>query len=317
MSRVTDDLEQRLTDAANAAQEHAATAARVTELRDLIAQGRAELAELGLRADQEDRDVAALEELSFSRVLASLRGSRDDALARERAEAEAARYRIAEASARLDVLRREFDIVWAREKVLGGASAAYAAALEEKDRRLQSSADPRAQRLLELAEQRGRLAAESERAQQGLRAATRAASSLERLSEVLGEARLLSAFDTFGGGGAFVTSMKHDVIDDAAAAAAQVDASLQALQRAIGHVPGAVLPTNRLRLDRLTRFTDVWFDNIVVDLDVRDRIKEMRASAERVSAIVADLSVQLEEQAARTATSLAAAEAERLALLAT
>lgn len=317
MSRVTDDLEQRLTDAANAAREHEVTAARVAELRELIAQGRTELADLGLRADQEDRDVAALESMSFSRVLASLRGSRDDALARERAEAEAARYRIAEASTRLDVLRREFDTVWAREKVLGGAAAAYAAALAEKDRRLQSSADPRAQRLLELAERRGRLAAEAERAQQALQAATRAASSLERLVEVLGEARLLSAFDTFLGGGAFATAMKHDAIDDAAAAAASVDASLQALQRTIGHVAGAVLPTNRLRLDGLTRFTDMWLDNIIVDLEVRDRVKEMRANAERVTAIVAELRAQLEEQAARSTADLAGAEAERRTLLAT
>jgi hypothetical protein len=40
-------------------------------------------------------------------VLASLNGSRDDALARETAETEAARYKVAQAQQRLDSVRAE------------------------------------------------------------------------------------------------------------------------------------------------------------------------------------------------------------------
>lgn len=48
-----------------------------------------------------------LEHLSLARVLAALHGAREDALAREKAEAEAARYRYAEAQHRLDAPRLE------------------------------------------------------------------------------------------------------------------------------------------------------------------------------------------------------------------
>ena len=41
-----------------------------------------------------------------ARVLAALHGSREDALAREKAEAQAARYRVAQAQQRLDAAHR-------------------------------------------------------------------------------------------------------------------------------------------------------------------------------------------------------------------
>jgi hypothetical protein len=92
-----------------------------------------------------------LEGLSLTRVLASLRGAREDTLERERAEADAARYRVAEAESRLDPLRREHSAAQARLSQLAAVPSDYAAALDDKERHLRESGDPRRTRLLDLA----------------------------------------------------------------------------------------------------------------------------------------------------------------------
>ncbi len=71
-------------------------------------------------------DVERLEHLSLTRVLASLHGSREDALARENAAAEAARYRVAQAQQRLDAVRAELATLEGRLAQLAGAPQAYA-----------------------------------------------------------------------------------------------------------------------------------------------------------------------------------------------
>jgi septal ring factor EnvC (AmiA/AmiB activator) len=97
--------------------------------------------------------------VTVTRVLAALHGSREDALAREKAEAEAARYRVAQAQQRLDAARAELASLEERLAQLAGAPQAYAAALADKEQYLTRSGDPRGARLLELADQRGRMTA--------------------------------------------------------------------------------------------------------------------------------------------------------------
>src|SRR5690349_21037601 len=62
----------------------------------------------------EQRDVDRLESLSLTRLLTALRGVREQALERERAEAEVARYRVAQAQDQLDALRAQLTELDAR-----------------------------------------------------------------------------------------------------------------------------------------------------------------------------------------------------------
>src|ERR1700759_3618630 len=67
---------------------------RRAELSALHAEADADVAALRKQYDAEQKDVDRLEGVSLTRVLAALRGGREDALAREKAEAESARYRL-------------------------------------------------------------------------------------------------------------------------------------------------------------------------------------------------------------------------------
>jgi hypothetical protein len=102
---MSDVIEQRLAAAAQAAREYELCGEQHAQLS---AREQAASADLDAARQQhagQEEDVQKLEHLSLTRVLAALHGTRQDALAREKAEADAASYRVTEAQQRLDGVR--------------------------------------------------------------------------------------------------------------------------------------------------------------------------------------------------------------------
>ncbi|MEU1837692.1 hypothetical protein [Micromonospora chersina] len=236
-----------------AIREHDLAGQRLRELSVRIATARAAVAALRERLDAQQADVERLEGLTLSRVLAAVRGDRDDALACERAEADAARMRLAEAERLLAALRDESTRIQARRRRLATAPGEYAAVLDERERLLTASDDPRRPRLLDLAEQRGRLTAEHREVTEAVRAARNAEGALHHLRE-----------------------------------------------RGSGE---------------LTRFTDIWLDNVLTDVVVLRRVERSLDETTRSQGEVAALRRVLELPAAELGARLAAVEAERGELL--
>lgn len=176
---------------------------------------------------------------------------------RERAEADGARLAVAEAQARLDAVAREHDAECARLDRLAGARREYAAALDAKERYLHEHGDPRAARLLALADERGRLAAESRELTEAAHAATEAAQALSRAQASLGSASSWSTYDTFFGGGLISSAIKHSRLDDAAAAAAYADRRLAVMRTELADVQEYTPVVTEVAVDVLTRFADI------------------------------------------------------------
>ena len=156
----SDEIEQRLAAAAQAVREQDLRRQQRSRLSAREQTTAAELETARQEYAGAEKDVGRLEHLSLTRVLSALHGSREDTLAREKAQAEAARYRVAEAQHRLEAVQAELVRLDSRQTELAGAGRAYTDALDAKERYLTSSADPRGARLLALAEERGRLTAE-------------------------------------------------------------------------------------------------------------------------------------------------------------
>ncbi|MFG2057519.1 hypothetical protein ACGFI9_26215 [Micromonospora sp. NPDC048930] len=308
------DIEERLAAAAEAMREHDLAGERMRELAVRIRAARATVAALCERLDTEQADVDRLAGLTLSGVIAALRGDRADALARERAEVDAVRLRLAEAERVLAALRDESARTQSRRRRLATAPGEYAALLDERERLLAGSDDPRRPRLLELADLRGRLTVEHRELTDAVRAARNAESALHHLRELLSRATDWSAYDAMGGG--LVTSMvKHEILDEAAAASARVDRTLAVLRTELAEVPGAGPAAPGVAVDDLTRFTDVWLDNVVADVLVLRRVERSLGEVARSLGEVASLRRLLELRAADLGARLAALEAERATLL--
>jgi chromosome segregation ATPase len=308
---MSDEIEQRLGAAAQAAREHDLCGRQGAQLRAREQAAAQDLDAARQHYAGEEKDVERLEHLSLARVLAALHGSRDDALAREKAEAEAARYRVAQAQQRLDSVRAELGRLEERQAQLAGAPQEYAAALAAKEQFLTHSADPRGARLLALADERGRLTAELGALRRAGDDAGGAARALAEVQDRLGTAASWSAFDTWVDHGMVANSIKHDRIDQAAQAARAVDQRLAALRTDLADLGGYEPTAPRLEVSPGLKFADIFFNNLFTDLAVGRQIRDAQDHVGRSVQQVRALQDRLRHQASTVKKRLDRLAAER------
>jgi hypothetical protein len=312
---MSDDIEQRLAAAAQAVRELEVTRQRSADLQARQDHLGSELAALQAQYQQEQRDVDRLEHLSLSRVFASLKGSREEALTQEQAEANAVRVRVADAQARLEAVRSELQAAQNRLDQLAPAPHAYAAMLAEKERHLTESDDPRRATLLSLADEQGRLNAELAEMNQAMAAADAARQALSVVDDKLGSASGWNTYDTFFGGGMLATAMEHSRLDDAAAAAAEADRRMAVLRTDLTELDQVAQTSPMITLSGATRFVDLWFNNIFTDLAVRDRIQQGKQNVAQSLQMISAIEGRLKTQSAEVQSRLSQIDAQRRDLL--
>ncbi|MFI7546650.1 hypothetical protein [Actinoplanes sp. NPDC049599] len=287
------DIETRLAALAGLIREAELLRARRAELGGRLAHQEEALGELRERWAGEVRDVERLESLSLSRVLAALRGAQAEELSRERAEADLARYRLAEGESRLAAIQAERQTVEARLTELADLPARFAAAVDDKERHLREQGGPQLARLLTLAEERGRVEAE-------LRELHEAAGAAEVALRALGEVRrqldLASGRQTADNllGGALSVGQPN-WLDGVAWAAAHADRCLAVLHteltdvglaRPLGTLPRAIAPA--------TGFSQVFFSNMIIRDQLTQAIRAVDASAQLVAGVRQDVAQRTE-----------------------
>jgi hypothetical protein len=312
---MSDEIEQRLAAAAQATREYDLCTQQKTQLHAREQAAAADLAAASQEYAGQEKDVGRLEHLSLTSVLAGLHGSREDALAREKAQADAARYRVAEAQQRLDAARAELASLEDRLSRLGGAPQAYADALAAKEQYLTHSEDPRGARLLTMADERGRMTAELNELQRASNDAGAAVQALRDVQDRLGTAANWSTFDTYFDHGMIANAVKHDRIDQAAQAANAADQRLAALRSDLHELGGYEPTAPRLDISPGFKFADIFFNNIFTDLAVGRQIRDAQDNVSRSMQQVQALQTQLSNQMRTVNEQLNAMDAERQQLL--
>jgi hypothetical protein len=312
---MSDDIESRLADAAQAMRELEVTRQRRDDLRGRQDQIRTEAAALQASYGAEQKTADRLEHLSFARIAASLHGSREQALERERAEANAARYRAADAQARLDVVQQQLEAAERRLTELSSAPDVYAAVLADKERDLTHSGDPRRVTLLSLADERGRLNGEVAEMTKALHDAGSAQQALMVVQNTLASARSWNTYDAFFGGGLVADAVEHSRLDQAAQQAAEADQCVSVLRTELTDLDHTAETSPLISISNATKFVDMWFGNIFTDLAVRDRITQGQQNVEHSLQVVSDVQQQLSARIAAARARLAQIETERRDLL--
>jgi hypothetical protein len=310
-----DEIEQRLAAAARAAREYDLCQQQQAQLRTHEQAAAADLDAARQQYAGDEKDVARLEHLSLTRVLAALHGAREDQLAREKAEADAAHYKLAQAQQRLDAARAELASLQERLTQLAGAPQAYAAALTEKEQYLTRSEDPRGARLLTLADEHGRLSAELDELHRASGDADAAVRALTDVQDRLGNAANWSTFDTYFDHGMVANAIKHDRIDQAAQAAREADQRLAALRSDLSDLGGYEPTAPRLEVSSGFKFADIFFNNIFTDLAVGRQIRDAQNNVDQSIQQVRALQGRLADQGGKVTERLDAMAAERQQLL--
>jgi hypothetical protein len=109
--------------------------------------------------------------------------------------------------------------------------------------------------------------------------------------------------------------MKYDRMDEATASLRASNNALGALSRELADLGMSAI--GAVQLDGMTRRMDVWFDNIISDMNVRSRIIDAHERVKQLLAAVNDVIARLLTEHQRVVTDITALDAEREKLLTT
>lgn len=264
--------------------------------------------------DEEQRDVAKLESMSLARIVTGLKGSRSSDLDRERAEALAAEYAVAQIEARIARDEAELSSLTERIDAFGDLGLRHQQALVA--RAAEVRADARAgsaqERLTALAAELGETRALLEELTQADVAARGAAEALGEVAPLLGSARNWAMFDLMQGG--FITSLvKYNRVDEASKLMRAADAALARL--ALELVDVGMDGVGNVGISETTRGLDIWFDNVFSDYSAKQRIQEAATRVYELRSAVRDARKGLEGRTNAALLRLVELEAERNRLL--
>lgn len=273
----------------------------------------AELTQLRARLRREERDVARLEGASLTGLFYAILGSKEAQLDRERQEALAARLRHDEAEQHVAALAAA--IAGDRRLLadLDGAEAEYQQALAEKAAAMQAAAGPGARELHQRQEAESAAAWKVQQLQEAIAAGHRAEQALAAVSESLDSARGWGTWDMLGGG-LIATAVKHSRMDDARDRAHIAHEALADFRRELQDV-SLGLDTQSMHLDGFARFADYFFDGLITDWIIQNRINASRDSVARTQQEVAAVLATLAASAAEAEGRLEQARTDRRTLI--
>jgi hypothetical protein len=237
-----------------------------------------ELTALAKAHQDEALDVAKLEGVTLTSIVARVLGTKDERLARERAEAEVARLKYAEHRQRHTTMVDELAVLDQEIAGLASAPADYESALQSAEAALRVAGDSRTGELSAIAVRLADAGAALREHDEAFRAGRVAHDAVSAMLDHLRAAYTWSSVDMFTGG--FADWMEHDRLARAQALAQRAQAALDRFAREMADVGANVQATVSVEPGA---FMDWFFDNIIVDAVYHDRIRRTYQQIELVA----------------------------------
>lgn len=260
------------------------------------------------RLREEEQDVDRLERLTFSAVLAALRGDKDERLDQERAEACAARLRLQEAERQLAEIQAEIADRERRIQADADCEVAYEALLREKEANLRNGDPALEAKLADLERRELELAVRQKELREAISAGETALASMDEALDRLGSAENWGLWDLVSDG-ILGDIMKYSRLDEAQAHIERLKDDLRCYQAELADV--AVVRDLDVRPGGWMQFADVFFDNIFTDWMVQSRIERSREALLDVWGQVRGVQRTLEQGLQQAESELTALRTER------
>ena len=261
---------------------------------------------------KEERDVEKLERLTWSSIMASLRGNKDEDLDREKREAYAARLRLQEAERQLAEIRSEIRMRQDRLSMSADCERKYQAVLLEKAEEARKQNPVLAERLAELEQRELGLTTRKKELEEALFAGRQTMDHIRLAMDDLGTAEGWSSWDILGGG-LIADAMKYSSMDDAQKKMEQVQSDLRRYQAELADV--AHTAAFDLQPGGFLQVADFFWDNIFADFAVRGKIQQSQNQMQELKVKVSRIQNGLEQELKETEQGLAALQDEKNELI--
>ena len=276
--------------------------AMLAELRAQEAPLQKKTTELEQSMLREQKDVDRLEGHGLTALLYQLSGKMDEKLDLERREYYAARAKYDTCLRELEAIRQDIEATEEDLADLADCEKKYTEALEAKRHAIEAAPTPEAETLLKKEEDLAYLTGQERELQEAIAAGTEALRTTADIVQLIESAKDWAAFDLLGGG--FLADIaKHDKLDEAQQQVSRLQIQLQRFNKELSDV--TFRANLQVRIDSMLRFADFFFDGLLADAAVLDKIRQSLAQVEQtreqILAILRRLQDELEEVHSRIA----------------
>ncbi len=218
------------------------------------------------------QDVQQLERLSLKAIFHKVLGSKKEQLDKERQEYLQAALKRNEHKKSLELLEYEKKVLVEKLKKLQDIPAQAEAMIQKREKDLMRSGTPVGMRILTISQQMDSNRHLKREIKEALDAGKDVIVILEEMESYLRNARNWGNWDMMGGRG-MTTYVKHSNIDRARARLHKAQHLLNRFENELRDVYNPRQLNLSLNLDSFTRFIDIFFDNLISDWVVQQRIR--------------------------------------------
>ncbi len=260
--------------------------------------------DLELAKEKEEEDVEKLQGRSLSVLFHKILGKQQEMLDKEQLEAYEAAVKYDAAVRELETVKQNLNALRDEKVELQGSVDRYKRALRARIDELRRQKDAVGEKMTQLQEHKGELRKQQREVEEAEAAGRSALAIAESILDSLDSAKSWSTWDLIGGGGLVSDLVKHGHLDDA-------QDKVENLQVALGRFHTELMDVSipadlEVRVDGFLKFADFFFDGLLADWMVRDRIngsaeqvQEVRRSIEKIMDRLRSIGHQIEKEMQR------------------
>ncbi|MCM3629269.1 hypothetical protein M3194_18140 [Paenibacillus glycanilyticus] len=268
---MTDSLFDRLMAAKERKYELDKAVRRQSQFRSRLNELERQMIRLELDLESEQADVDKLTKMTLTNLFHTLLRSKDEQLELERQQVLAVALKLQEAQQERDLLQQEITQAGVIITSNGNAENDYYRLFGEQEQALRSMPDKAAELITMESDITAQKAVVRE-LNEAFSAGRRVLASLEPAINSLDKAINWGDWDTWGNGGLISTHIKHEHIDDAKASIAAANHELKSFRDELADLKQNL--NIQVDISGLLKFGDYWFDGLITDWIVQQRIKE-------------------------------------------
>lgn len=247
------------------------------------------LEQLSAQLKKELNDVKQLEDGGITSLFYSILGNKVEKLDKERQEYLAAKLKHENCINELNKLEIEINRIKSKVTELGDPETMYKTLLNSKSAQLKLIRDDRFIKYESLIENHLRQKSELNEA---IEAGEMALKGLRLAIQALRKAKNWGIYDMVGGG-LLATAVKHSKMDEAKSLIQDVQVWLRKFKRELSDVNIVTNEDLTIQLSSFSTFADYFFDNLIFDWVVQDKINRSLEGCETICKQVLELVTQL------------------------
>lgn len=270
--------------------------AMLAELKSQQAVLKEKVAQLEVKMQAERKDVDRLEGKSLAAFFYHVTGQMEEKLDEERREYYAARVKYDTALRELKAIEQDLECTEEDLRDLADCELRYVRVIEQKRIAIENAGTAVSEELMEKEQNLSFLRSQEQELEEAIAAGTTALRTANDVVNSLKNAESLGLFDILGGG--FLADMaKHETLDDAQKNVEELQIALQKFNKELADVK--IRSQMQVGMDRLLKFADIFFDNLLTDMAALENIKSSRAQVDQtrdqILGVLRQLQTRLEE----------------------